>query len=135
LNDLGNFLRKLRGKTSLRESAAISGLSHTYIRDLELGINRSTKGSIQPSPETLEKLARTYNFPYQELMKVAGYIHSEETDKELVYETYFQTPSYDLLEVLKSDHVVSVGEYSLTDKDVKIVKDILETMFLKYEIN
>jgi len=79
-NELGNLLRELRGKTPLREVAAKTGLSHTYIRDLELGINRSTKAPIKPSPDTLKRLSEAYNYPYKQLMKLAGYIGDNEPD-------------------------------------------------------
>jgi len=73
----GLFLEKLRGKRSLREVAQSSGLSHAYIRDLELERNRSTNDKIQPSPATLKKLAAAYNYSYTELLVRAGYL--EET--------------------------------------------------------
>jgi len=76
-NELGLFLEKLRGKMSLRLAAEKSGLSHTYIRDLELGVNRSTKAPIKPTPETLKRLSEAYNFQYEELMKKAGYIDED----------------------------------------------------------
>lgn len=81
-NELGEFLEKLRGKMSLREASKRSGLSHTYIRDLELGVNRVTKTPIQPTPETLRKLADAYDYSYDILMKKAGYI---EDNKESAY--------------------------------------------------
>lgn len=65
---------------TLREAAEKSGLSHTYIRDLELGVNRKTKTPINPSPETLKRLASAYNYDYNELMKKAGYIDQLELD-------------------------------------------------------
>jgi transcriptional regulator with XRE-family HTH domain len=75
VNELGKFLEELRGKMSLRAAAEKSGLSHTYIRDLENGINRSTKAPIKPTPETLKRLADAYNYPYEDLMIKAGYIN------------------------------------------------------------
>lgn len=77
-NELGKFLENLRGKITLRDVAKKSGLSHTYIRDIELGINRKTKSPINPSPETLKRLAEAYNFPYEELMKKAGYLSNND---------------------------------------------------------
>lgn len=59
---------------SLREAASKSGLSHAYIRDLEIGVNRKTKAPINPSPETLKSLSEAYNYPYEELMERAGHI-------------------------------------------------------------
>lgn len=78
-NELGHFLEELRGKMSLREAAEKSGLSHTYIRDLELGVNRKTKAPIRPSADTLRQLAMAYNHPAIHLLKKAGYIDSDET--------------------------------------------------------
>ncbi|WP_096199483.1 helix-turn-helix domain-containing protein [Bacillus sp. FJAT-45350] len=81
-NELGKFLEELRGKTSLREVANKSGLSHTYIRDLELGINRKTKAPIRPSADTLKQLAKAYDYPSNELLKKAGYIEEDNTSSE-----------------------------------------------------
>lgn len=73
---LGEVLEQLRTELSLslREAAQRSGLSYTYIRDIERGYNRSTKAPIKPTPETLQRLAKAYNYSYDELMQMAGYI-------------------------------------------------------------
>jgi transcriptional regulator with XRE-family HTH domain len=76
-NELGKFLEDLRGKLSLREAAEKSGLSHTYIRDLELGLNRKTKAPIRPSADTLTQLAEAYGYSVNELLKKAGYLKNE----------------------------------------------------------
>ncbi|MEC1723912.1 helix-turn-helix transcriptional regulator [Schinkia azotoformans] len=54
-NQLGNYLRELRGNLSLRDTAKKIGISHTYLRDLELG------KKTDPSNEVLSKLADSYN--------------------------------------------------------------------------
>jgi len=72
--DFGKFLESLRGSMSLREAAKKSGLSHAYIRDLELERNRSTNDRITPSPDTLQKLSIAYSYPYTELMIKAGHL-------------------------------------------------------------
>lgn len=76
-SELGLYLEELRGKMSLREAAKRSGLSHTYIRDLEMGINRGTKTAIKPSTESLKALADTYNKPLETLLEKAGYIEEK----------------------------------------------------------
>lgn len=78
-NNFGKFLETLRGKASLRKAANKSGLSHAYIRDLELGRNRTTNDVIKPSPETLRKLAQAYQYPYTDLLKKAGYLEEAST--------------------------------------------------------
>jgi transcriptional regulator with XRE-family HTH domain len=73
-NHFGKFLETLRGKLSLRKVASKSGLSHAYIRDLELGRNRTTNDVIKPSPDTLRKLSQAYQYPYTDLLIKAGYL-------------------------------------------------------------
>ncbi|MBD0381188.1 helix-turn-helix domain-containing protein [Paenibacillus sedimenti] len=93
LEGFGKFLEGLRGKMSLREAAHKSGLSHAYIRDLELERNRSTNEKIKPSPVTLKKLSDAYNFSYTELMEKAGYLEKEEKSESEV-EIPFQDVLY-----------------------------------------
>ena len=77
LSELGAFLRQLRGKMSYREAAERSGLSHAYIRYLEIGKRPGSNTPINPSPEMLKGLAKAYNHPYKDLMKRAGYDEDE----------------------------------------------------------
>ncbi|CEG25966.1 helix-turn-helix domain-containing protein [Bacillus sp. B-jedd] len=77
MNELGNLLRKLRGEKSLRSIAEKTGLSHSYISDVESGYRRGTKKPLNPSPETLKRLASAYDYPYEKLMEIAGYINSD----------------------------------------------------------
>lgn len=66
-NALGNYIRELRGKTSLRKAAEKIGVSHTYLRDLELG------NKTDPSSIMLEKIAKGLNGNYNYLQYLAGY--------------------------------------------------------------
>jgi len=80
MSELGKVLRELRGNRSLRNISKIAGISHNYLRNLEIGIDPRTKSPINPSPETLKKLAEAYNYPYEELLKLAGYLDANEKD-------------------------------------------------------
>lgn len=82
MNRLGELLKELRGKKSLREIAEITELSHTYISDIEKGVRRGTMAPINPSPDTLKRLAKAYNYPYNELLEVAGYIDNKFANKD-----------------------------------------------------
>jgi transcriptional regulator with XRE-family HTH domain len=81
VSELGGFLRKLRGGLSLREAAKRSGLSYTYIRSLELGKHPRTGAPINPTPDILRSLSKAYNYPHEELMKLAGYLDKESKDE------------------------------------------------------
>lgn len=82
--DFGKFLESLRGSMSLREAAKRSGLSHAYIRDLELERNRSTNEKITPSPDTLKKLSTAYGYSYTQLMIKAGHLMEEDLPSSAV---------------------------------------------------
>lgn len=104
-SELGLYLEKLRGKMSLREAAKRSGLSHTYIRDLEMGINRGTKTAIKPSTESLKTLADTYNKPLEIILEKAGYI--EEVDMTIPNELKTIIERFNKLEEDDRDFLLS----------------------------
>jgi transcriptional regulator with XRE-family HTH domain len=115
MENFGKFLESLRGRMSLREAAQKSGLSHAYIRDLELEKNRSTNDKIKPSPETLKKLSEAYNYSYTELMRKAGYLREQLSDRHPVVDI-------DLHHVLYIE--VSAKEITYNAHDVKVIKSI-----------
>lgn len=73
LTELLLKLRKERG-LSLKQVAYKTGLSHTYISQLERGL-RST-----PVPEDLRKIAKGLRIDYNHLMELAGYIDKKSTE-------------------------------------------------------
>ncbi|WP_433943513.1 helix-turn-helix domain-containing protein [Paenibacillus sp. SN-8-1] len=74
---LGQYLERIRKekKISLRDAAEKSGVSYSYIRDIELGINRKTKKEVSPSPAALKKIADAYQINYYELLEKAGILN------------------------------------------------------------
>lgn len=70
MSDFGDYLRSLREqqKMSLREVAAKTGVSVSYITQIE---NRRRKA---PGPDVLKRLAPAYNVPVRDLLKAAGYL-------------------------------------------------------------
>lgn len=77
--ELGGYLKELRvvKNLSLRdvEKATNNTVSNAYLSQLESGkIN-------EPSPHTLEQLAKAYAVPYEDIMVVAGYMRSSKIKK------------------------------------------------------
>ena len=70
MSSFTEYMRSLREgqKLSVREAAAKSGVSVSYITQIE---NERRK---TPSPEVLKKLAPAYNVPVRDLLKAAGYM-------------------------------------------------------------
>lgn len=73
-NKLGKLLRDLRGNLSLREVAKLTGLSHSYISDVEKGYTRTSQTPISPSIDTLQRFSEAYNYPLEKILQSAGYI-------------------------------------------------------------
>jgi len=89
LNTLGNLLKELRGKESLRDASKRIGISHTYLDTLEKGVDKRSGSIVKPSPETLKMIAEAYNYGYEELMVKAGYIETEEIKSEHIKKRKF----------------------------------------------
>lgn len=86
MNNLSRLLMELRGNKTLREVAEKAGISHTYLGVLEKGIDPRSGKQIKPSTDTLERLAKAYKYPYEKLLKAAGYLNNNDnkpTDAEL----------------------------------------------------
>lgn len=84
MNNLGNYLRELRGSLSMREAAKRIGISHTYLDKIEKGRDPRSGKPIKPTPETLRMISKAYNCDYEELMVVAGYIESNQSKKKKI---------------------------------------------------
>lgn len=80
MNELGELLRELRGKEPLRSVAERTGLSHSYIADIEKGFRRGTKTPINPSVDTLKRFADAYGYSFEKLMEKAGYLSNLDED-------------------------------------------------------
>jgi len=108
LSEVGKLMRKIRGTDSLRVAGEKTGISHNFLSIVEKGIDPRSGSPIKPSPDTLKAFASGYGYPYEELMKVAGYI--EEDDN--------RDPAIKLIEYL---------ELELTDDE------IIEKMIFKVD--
>ncbi len=94
MKNLGNLLRELRGKESLRDASKRIGISHTYLDTIEKGSDKRSGKPVKPTPETLKLLSVAYKYPYDKLMEVAGYIEYEkdEDDQEKEFEVFKNNP-------------------------------------------
>jgi len=115
--EFGKFLESLRGNMSLREAAKKSGLSHAYIRDLELEKNRSTNERITPSPDTLKKLSAAYGYPYTQLMIKAGHLMEQD----------FTTSTSSKIDIdLTNVYYIEVGNKEITycNEEMKVKRNV-----------
>ncbi|MEH7356803.1 helix-turn-helix transcriptional regulator [Neobacillus drentensis] len=113
MNELGDFLKKLRGDLSLREVQEGTGISHTYLSTLEKGYDPRTKKERKPTPEVLRKLARFYKVRYKDLMFLAGYLEIDtDQNDSLTYE----------------ERATKIKEYTLKTRELdKQIEELKET--------
>lgn len=78
MSEIGEIIKKLRGKESLREASKKIGISHTYLDTLEKGYDKRSKVPVKPSPDTLRMISSAYDYPYEQLMIAAGYMAEED---------------------------------------------------------
>ena len=87
MQELSNYLEKLRGEMSIRQVAEKTGISNAYLSQLESGKRNN------PHPDVLKKLAKFYEIPVIEFLKKAGYLDqdiSEEETYEEKIDRFFQ---------------------------------------------
>lgn len=77
MKTLGELLKELRGRESLRDASKRIGISHTYLDTIEKGFDKRSGKHVNPTPETLKLLSKAYKYDYEELMKYAGYLDSD----------------------------------------------------------
>jgi len=53
------------------------GISYSYLSILEKGVDPRTGKDSNPKPETLKMISKAYDYPYEELMKAAGYLSED----------------------------------------------------------
>ena len=85
--EIGPLLRRLRGDTSLREVRRLTGISNSYLSEIE-------KGERRPGTSLLKRLAALYSVDIHVLMERAGYLDNEAdgdlSDEPLEIERAFQ---------------------------------------------
>ena len=91
--DIGALLKRLRGRVSLREVNRRTGVSASYLSEIERGVS-------QPGVNVVRKLAELYNVDAQQLLRRAGhgtqpdpYGH-EAMDVERAYRFVLDDPAF-----------------------------------------
>ncbi len=79
MGNLGELLRRIRLSKdwSVREAAKKMGISPSYLSSLEKGIDPRTGKYSNPKPDILRLIAKTYDYPLEELMQAAGHLNEE----------------------------------------------------------
>ena len=73
-NELGKFLKTIRAEKdlSLRELSVRTGLSHSYLNNLENGADPRTGNPVSPTLPTLNKLAKGLEVPIDKIIDIAS---------------------------------------------------------------
>ncbi|MEX2460296.1 MAG: helix-turn-helix transcriptional regulator [Paenibacillaceae bacterium] len=126
MQELGQLLRQLRDHESLREVSSRSGISHTYLGVIEKGIDHRSGNPVKPTPETLKTLAKAYNYPYEDLMRRAGYL--QESSEAYSVENPVEPAPLELEKILKNKRVTYKGK-KLNETERKKILEMLRLLF------
>ena len=91
--DIGALLKRLRGRVSLREVTRRTGVSSSYLSQIERGERR-------PGANVVRKLAELYNVDAQQLLRRAGHgpqpdpYSDEAMDVERAYRFVLDDPAF-----------------------------------------
>jgi transcriptional regulator with XRE-family HTH domain len=99
MGDFGTYLKNLRDKSelSLRDVAARSGMSYSYLNLIEHGRRNI------PGADILKRLAPVYGVPVQEMLEAAGYLDeiepamhtlSEKIEVDMAFQYVMSDPRY-----------------------------------------
>ncbi len=125
MNNLSELFKQIRLSKdwSIRQAAKKMGLSHSYLSTLEKGIDRRTGKDSTPRPDTLKLIAKAYDYPYEELLKAAGYLGQEKSaTREFNFSSFVNNIKLIMsnmsLEELSKDILDKTG-YSIDSKQIR----------------
>lgn len=148
----GEEIKRIRNekKLSLKDVEEISGISHSYLSQIENGKRNA------PKPDMMKKLSKGLNTPYTDLMKLAGYggkenpipsdsffdlLSSEEKEvyinnqsRHIDIKEYRKINHPDIKEFL-SENEVYYDMKKLNQADKVMAKNILDSLFKDLEVN
>lgn len=108
-NQLGEFVRKQRGRSSLRTFAKKCDLSHTHLDSIERGYDPRTGKPVGITVEVLNKIAKALNMKVNELLIISGLVNDDAVVSEKL-----------------SDVVVQASK--LNEKEITIVQNIIKNI-------
>lgn len=130
-NGLGEYLLNERKKRnmSLREFADLIGISHTYLKKLETGINPGTGKPVSPTIEMLSDISKSLHVSLEYLLEMAGYLKTSNLSSE--YQS-FTTPQEALNFILKQEMIADYGGYDLDtmsdDEIMEMAEDVADML-------
>lgn len=77
-NYIGEYIRKYRGKMSLRDFANKCGISHTHLDNIEKGIDGKTGKPVNITVEVLKKISNAMNMSVNDLLLCSGEVRLED---------------------------------------------------------
>ena len=126
-NGLGEYLLNERKKRnmSLREFADLIGISHTYLKKFETGINPNTGKPVSPTIEMLSDISKSLHVSLEYLLEMSGYLKVNNLADE--YQS-FTTPQEALNFILKQEMIADYGGYDLDtmsdDEIMEMAEDV-----------
>lgn len=133
-NSLGNRIRELRGKMSLRDFADVMDISHTYLNNLEKGLDPRTQKPVNVTVDVLIRIATKLNIDPHYLLDLAitDNVLTDEEQPESIYGNHKDNLAYfadkpELLEIYREIYE-SESLQLLFDSAKDLTPEALETV-------
>ncbi|MDU2063740.1 MAG: helix-turn-helix transcriptional regulator [Sporomusaceae bacterium] len=137
-NQLGNYIREKRGKTSLREFAARCGISHTHLDTIEKGYDPRTlkrypdksPARVQPSLDVLKKIAAGIGEDVEYLIILEMEDNKNNSESEIALKVSesaspYEISSTEITDILNQKTLTHHGK-QLSESDIEKLKKALD---------
>lgn len=148
MNCIGDFIRKYRGNTSLRDFAEKCGISHTHLDSIEKGMDPRTGKPVSVTVETLKKIANAMNMSINDLLIQSGDVKIEDLqfDNAQFIPTNSDTVQIPVLGIIKAgvpieaqqdiiEYIDIPKDWTKGNKKFYSLKISGDSMYPKYEEN
>lgn len=115
--------RRIELDISIRKASKLTGVSTSYLSNLEKGRDPRSGKYIKPTPETLEMISKGYNLDYNDLLVAAGVLKDDNEDVNSLTIEGFRD---DLLKNLQNEGFYD--ESMSKDETDKLIKKIIHTL-------
>ena len=136
--EISNFpdtLKELRREYgfSLREFSEISGLSHTYVNQLEKASSFRGDKPILPSIETLGRIATAFDMPLNKFLNICGFSKKSYVLNETYYgaSVNVEAEISKIRALLMGDVEITLGSKTLDEQAKKAMNDELLVLVAK----
>lgn len=125
MKTIGDIIKEYRvtHNLSLRDFSKLCDISHSYIDRLEKGTDIRSGAKVEPTMDTITKIAKAMNITIEELLKETGYIEAQKKITNIDYSKNNHSIDSD---IIKEQNLTYKNEKDIAKDLEKVKKTIME---------